>query len=320
MRNFFTFALCSVLMWTGVVPARADVARLMDAAALRTHYPNAKIIQVEAADYPQLAESLSRQGYLAQAELQASSGQWIGSVRQPPPEISPPQPEPSSDDCNNRQTPPAGEESVRVMVDFSSDMMKSGGNNRDAAAVVFVIIGTVLIVVWALYVFKYIYDVSTGFVPCGKWSDLMITSSSISGNANQRAKFNGLRYMTGFRDGATEVGISAELGQAHILLPELGATELEGLYWFIGPMLRWRISAGNNPHYFQMNFLAGSTEHDAMGVIAQANLGLQFGMGDAFRLGVSWGAMNINLNNDQGIISEREQYYYLYGVNMGYKF
>ncbi|MDH5573525.1 MAG: hypothetical protein OEY89_17305, partial [Gammaproteobacteria bacterium] len=64
----------------------------------------------------------------------------------------------------------------------------------------------------------------------------------------------------------------------------------------------------------------GSTEFDAMGTIAQANLGLQFGIGDSFKLGVSWGAMNINLNNTQGIVSERDQYYYLYGVNMGYQF
>ena len=57
-----------------------------------------------------------------------------------------------------------------------------------------------------------------------------------------------------------------------------------------------------------------------MGVIAQATLGLQFGIGDAMRLGLSWGAMNINLKNDQGIISDDEQYYYLYGLNVGYRF
>lgn len=320
LRSLFTFALCSVLMWTSVVPARADVARVMDEAAIRTQYPNAKIIQVEAADYPQLAESLRRQGYLTQAEVQAS-GQWIGSVRQPSPEIPPPyQPASSSDDCNDRQTPSAGEESVRVMVNFSNDMMKSGGNNRDSAAVVFVIIGTVLIVVWALYIFKYIYDVTTGFTPCGKWSELALTSSSISGTANQHARFYGLRYMTGYRDGATEFGISAELGQSDILLADLNLPEMKGTYWFIGPVLRWRLSRSNNPSYFQMNFMAGSTEFDAMGTIAQANLGLQFGIGNAMRLGLSWGAMNINLNNDQGIISDREQYYYLYGVSMGYQF
>ena len=206
------------------------------------------------------------------------------------------------------------------MVDFGGDMMRSGGNNRDSAAGVFVIIGTVLIVVWALYVFKYIYDVTTGFTACGKWSDFALTSSSISVATNQHARFYGLRYMTGYRDGATEFGISAELGQSDILLADLNLPEMKGIYWFIGPVLRWRISRSNNPSYFQMNFMAGSTEFDAMGTIAQANLGLQFGIGDGFKLGVSWGAMNINLKNTQGIVSERDQYYYLYGVNMGYQF
>ena len=230
---------------------------------------------------------------------------------------------PLSDDCNSRSggvsTP--GDDSLRVMVDFSSDMMKSSGSgNGDGAVIVFVIVGTVLIVVWALYVFKYLYDVATGFSPCGKWSDLVFTSSSISGYGNQRANFNGIRYMTGFRDGATEFGIAAELGYSDILLNEITTPEMKGLYWFIGPILRWRLSASKNPHYFQMNFLAGSTEHDEMGVIAQATLGLQFGIGDAMRLGLSWGAMNINLKNDQGIISDDEQYYYLYGLNVGYRF
>ena len=69
-----------------------------------------------------------------------------------------------------------------------------------------------------------------------------------------------------------------------------------------------------------MNFLAGSTEIDELGVIAQATLELQFGIGDAMRLGISWGAININIERDQGFITEREQYYYLYGLNIGYRF
>lgn len=317
-----TNLLCMVLAWTSVMPVYADTpvagAGISEADILAI-YPNARIIHVEPAAYPQLAEQLRQQGYdTTVAPMQLASNDAIRnnvvSVENAP--------LPRTGDCNDSAAKPSpGDESIRVMVDFSSDMMKSGGNgNRDTAAVVFVIIGTVLIVVWALYVFKYIYDVSVGFTPCGKWTDIALVRSAISSSSQQHADFYGVRYMTGYRDGATEFGISAEIGQSDILLSDLGAPEMQGTYWFIGPVLRWRLSRSDNPGYFQMNFMAGSTEFSAMGTIAQANLGLQFGIGEGFKLGLSWGAMNINLKNTQGIVSERDQYYYLYGVNMGYQF
>ena len=46
----------------------------------------------------------------------------------------------------------------------------------------------------------------------------------------------------------------------------------------------------------------------------------RFGLGDHLHLGLSWGAMNVELNNDQGIISDRDQYHYLYGVSAGFRF
>lgn len=322
IKKIIAYLLCFVLAWTGVVPAYASTQALgneVDEAAILAQYPNARVIHVDLDSYPQLAEQLGRQGYTPTATtnwVQLASNETIQNNGSTTIE----KPESLSNDCNSgSDAKPTADESLRVMVDFSSDMMKSGGNNGDAAAIVFVVIGTVLIVVWALYVFKYIYDIATGFTPCGKWSDLMVTSSSITGDSHQRANFNGVRYMTGFRDGATEVGISVELGYSDIFLDEIN-TELNGRYWFIGPVLRWRLSTSRNPNHFQMNFLAGSTEIDELGVIAQATLELQFGIGDAMRLGISWGAININIERDQGFITEREQYYYLYGLSMGYQF
>ncbi|MBI3188726.1 MAG: hypothetical protein HYZ31_12775 [Gammaproteobacteria bacterium] len=317
-KKIICYLLCSVLAWTSVVPVNASQAEPADninEADIRARYPHASIIHVAPENYLQLAESLRQQGYSIANKLPADAAQ-------PTDEVTPPPYTPAAtNDCGDRNQPSAGDESIRVMVDFSSDMMRSGNNgNRDAAAVVFVIIGTVLIVVWALYVFKYIYDVAAGFTPCGKWTDISLVRSAISSDTQQHADFFGLRYMTGFRDGATEFGISAEIGQSDILLADAGLPEMKGTYWFLGPVLRWRLSRSNNPSYFQMNFMAGSTEFEAMGTIAQANLGLQFGIGDGFKLGFSWGALNINLENTQGIVSERDQYYYLYGVNMGYQF
>jgi hypothetical protein len=200
-------------------------------------------------------------------------------------------------------------------------MMKSGNHSSsDEAVILFIVIGAVVLVVWSLYVFKYIYDVSSGFKPCGRWKELTVVKSTTSTGDDQHARFEGLRLSAGFRDGMTDIGISLELGQADILLREVGVLELKGGYWLLGPMLRWRISQGINPSYFQMSFTAGTTEHSEVGLLAKASLGLLFGIGETMQLGLNWGAMNINLDGGQGIISERSQYHYLYGINMGFRF
>lgn len=315
LKRIISYLLCFVMVWTTVIPAYASNSNPindMDEAALRAKYPGAKIIHVSEEAYPALAEKLQKQGYQA-------------SNTEPLPQLETNEynrrPSRNRDDCgdgNYRQNESASDSSLQVMVNFSSNMMNSGGDD-ESAAILFVFVGAVLLVVWSLYVFKYLYDVSLGYHPC-RWSELSVSSSTISSNIEQHAYFNGLNYKTGIYSGATEFGLSAEIGRSDILLVESGALRLEGLYWMIGPLLRWRLSSGRNPHYFQMDFLAGSTEHSEVGVIARANLGLRFGISEKMHMSFNWGAMNINLNENQGIINNRNQYHYLYGINVGYRF
>ena len=157
---------------------------------------------------------------------------------------------------------------------------------------------------------------------CGeRWSEWALSYTSINVDQPQYASFTGLRYLGGISQDGFGFGISAELGQSEVLLAETSALRLQGMYWLLGPLLRWRLSPGSNPSYFQMEFLAGSTENKEMGVIAAAKLGFNFGLSDRLRLGVSYGAMNLNLNlHEQGIILDRSRYYTLWGLDMGYRF
>ena len=341
LKKLLSHLLCLIFLCTSspVISADGSAPLQMTEQELRLHYPHARIIHVEKSDYPRLAERLARQGYAltAAADLEAvengnneaapdKAGQHeAGRYKVSPYKVSQ-ENKASNDDCAGSQgdesQPSASDESFRVLVDITDDILHSGNNSSggEGAAVVFVIVGAVVILVWALYVFKYIYDLAAGFRPCGRWSELGFVSSSISSTGIQHIAFDGVRYMTGFRDGNTDVGIAVELGHSDILLTEVTALQLQGRYWFLGPVLRWRLSRSNNPHYFQMNFMGGSTEHDEIGVIAKASLGLRFGLGDHLHLGLSWGAMNVELNNDQGIISDRDQYHYLYGVSAGFRF
>ncbi|MES0326785.1 MAG: hypothetical protein ABUK13_01220 [Gammaproteobacteria bacterium] len=315
------YLICFVMIGMNVIPRSAYASENSSAVdfnelELLEKYPDAKVIRVSEEEYLRLEKKLQQRGYrqsemvplqLAQNDADVVSRQRHDLV--------------TADDCAKKGNESAGEESFRLMVDFTDDMMRSGnGSSGDEAAVIFVIVGTVVVVVWALYVFKYLYDISLGNTPCGLWNELTVVTSAASTGLDQHARFNGLRYSTGFRDGSIDVGLGFELGQTDILLSEVGALELKGRYWLLGPILRWRLSPGINPSYFQMNFTAGTTEHDEVGLLAKASLGLLFGIGDSMQLGLNWGAMNINLNDNQGIISERSQYHYLYGVSMGFRF
>ena len=322
LKRIISHLLCFVMAWTTVIPAYAgdfNPINDMDEASIRAKYPDAKIIHVTEEEYPELAEKLQEQGYqtsnMEPLQQLATNGQPVENINH---SRIPPR---NKDDCGDGNYHPnesASDSSLQVMVDISSDMMHSNGDDK-SAAVLFVFVGAVLLVVWTFYVFKYLYDVAMGYHPC-RWSELSISSSAISSTIDQHAYFNGLNYKTGIYSGATEFGLSAEIGHSDILLIESGALRLEGLYWLIGPLLRWRLSSGINPHYFQMDFLAGSTEHSEVGVIARANLGLRFGLSEAMHMTLSWGAMNINLNENEGIIDNRDQYHYLYGINVGYRF
>ena len=320
-HRLFAYFICFVIVTSNVILPSAYAEEnppsfVFNETELLKQHPDARVIRVSAEEYLTLEKKLQQRGYrqskmvplqLAQNEVSVATRQQDDSILE--------------DDCINNGDESAGEESFRLMIDFTDDMMRSGnGSSGDEAAVLFVVVGTVVVIVWALYVFKYLYDVSLGNATCGGWKELTVVSSAASTSGEQHAHFNGLRYAMGFREGSLDVGIDLELGQTDILLSDVGVLELKGRYWFLGPVLRWRLSQGINPGYFQMNFSAGSTEHDEVGLLAKASLGLIFGLGDSMQLGFNWGAMNINLNDNQGIISERSQYHYLYGVNMGFRF
>lgn len=324
LKRIISHLLCFVMAWTTVMPAYAtnpNPINNMDEAEIREKYPDAKIIHVTKEEYPKLAEKLQKQGYQTSNQQLAINKQYQRNDHVVEDMNHNRIPSRNKDDCGDGNYHPnesASDSSLQVMVDFSSDMVHSNGDDK-SAAVLFVFVGAVLLVVWTFYVFKYLYDISMGYHPC-RWSELSISSSAISSDINQHAYFNGLNYKTGIYDGATEFGLSAEIGHSDILLVESGALRLKGFYWLIGPLLRWRLSSGRNPHYFQMDFLAGSTEHSEVGVIARANLGLRFGVSETMHMTLNWGAMNINLNENEGIIDNRDQYHYLYGINVGYRF
>jgi len=320
LRKIIIYIVCYTMAWTTVLPAYAQSVQqptTVNESTLRTLYPDAKIIHVSEQDYPALQAQLRAKGYqLAQAGTPPvdDSDAYVN----PPSSLE-------ETDCGNRKYKgnEPGEEALRFSIDFTKEMMDSGGHGKSddrGAAIVFVVVGTIILFVWTLYVFQYLYDISTGNYQC-KWNEFSYTSTSIYSTATQYAFFQGVQYQTGAQYGNSDFGLSFELGYSDIKLTDIGTLRLTGLYWFVGPMLRWRMTKEKkNPDYLQMSFRAGSTEHAEMGLIAQVKVGYRIGLSENAYMSVSWGAMNLKLKETQGLISDTNQFYYIYGVNVGYQF
>lgn len=332
LRPLIVKLVCVALACMPVYPVHANplpAQEPVDAQALQARYPHATVIQVSAEDYPALQNNLRRLGY----QPQAGTAPLLLAANEPPSPAPPPAPAPqpapqegSTVDCDARAAQSGGGGNVGVNVNIFSGghpggRGSGGRGSNDGAAIILVIVGAVVLVVWTVYAIKYVADTASGRVdPCGRrWSEWAVSTTSIDSDRSQYANFFGLRYLTGVDHGGMTFGLSAELGQADVQLTEASALRLRGLYWMLGPLLRWDMSGGSNPSYFQMELVAGSTENPEMGVIAAAKLGVNFGLSDRLRLGVSYGALNMNLH-EQGIIANRSRSYTVWGLDMGYRF
>ncbi len=319
MKRLIVYGICFLLVWTSSAPSYA--ANVERVTALEGNGnglyapPQAQIIHVTPENYPKLNEWLYAKGYRQSDEPMRLAARYGDDAASHAQVLSG---DYEDRECGDDRRPSADDSPVSVSVNIISDLTPEGDGVE--AAVVFVVIGTVVVAVWTLYAVKFLYDVTVGTAPCGRWSELNFATSMISDEEDQHATFNGVHFMTGYRDGYTDIGLGAEVGQSDILLTETGSLELEGLYWMVGPILRWRLDDYANPSYYEMEFAAGTTEHEEVGLLAKAELGFSFGIGEAVRWGVNLGVLNINLNDNQGIITDRQRYYYLLGLEMGFHF
>lgn len=315
--------VCISIIWVTVYPTYASpqpMPEQMDETSIKVLYPNARVIHVSAEDYPELQTKLRLSGYQPQTETNTpllALNQPVQTTEDMPVSAST-----DDDECRGRSDSDysqdeSADNSVGINLDFLNGR---GGGNSDDAAVLFVIVGAIVLVVWTIYAIKYLYDVTSGIEVCGKrWSEWTFSRSEMNTDNTQYAHFSGVRYITGVDRGTSNIGLSAELGQADVSLTESGSLRLQGMYWLLGPMLRWSLPASRYQSYFQMDFVAGSTEHEEMGIIAAARMGFNFGLNDQLRFGINYGALNINLH-EQGIILDRTQFYTFWGLELGFRY
>lgn len=205
-----------------------------------------------------------------------------------------------------------------------------GGGGGDAAAVLFVLIGVVVVAVFVIYTLKYLVDIANG-KEYDYWWDLGAQQTYLITDKSEHGALTSAKLASGYiADHRAYIGLVGELGYMDIDLnvskqDSPARLNFSGAYWMLGAAARFALfdnvkDGQSNPSVFFMEFMSGLTEDAATDVIGSAKLGFNFGEFDHLRIGIHAGAQYIGLNKEQGFINNSNNYWFTYGLELGYRF
>jgi hypothetical protein len=272
----------------------------------------------ETAVAPPTAPSTNDTGVAA--ETTDGAGATNGTVRAGRPTVEdlsiPPAPRAAPVEAGHRE---------RVIIDpgivESTVELFHSGSGEDFAVVLFVVVGVFVVAVWVVYAGVYVADVLIGREH-EYWWDLETHSSWLVGGAEEGALF-GAKLATGIVEQDVQVGIAGEFGylDMDVDVEDSDRTvELKGMYGLAGPAIRWIMDTGPNPSYFSLELLAGTSEHQETRLISTAKAGLNLGIGDRFRLGLTLGSLYVDLEANEGLPLEQSDFNVLLGAETGFRF
>ena len=231
--------------------------------------------------------------------------------------------EPSESAVPPQQPTPTAQPSIYVNADLSYGTQ---GSSSDAAKVFFLLLGFVVVAAFVVYAGKYVADIVRN-EDYKMWWEFIFNSSFMSTESRQHGNFYGAKLATGFvSSDLIQLALVGEVGNADINLvlnensnPQV--LNFSAPYWMLGGAARLHLTTKLvNASYLYLEFLGGTTNNSATGTISTARLGASFGIGDNLRLGASYGAQYIGLDEDQGYTNDNDNYWFTLGLEIGVRF
>ena len=231
---------------------------------------------------------------------------------QPPPRVERARSAPETDAC----VPLFDEGACHLAVDLLD--CDFGG---DADVVLFVIVGVVVVAALVIYTVGFLGSMALGIGDYAYWWDLETRTSLLVGGAESGAMV-GMKLSSGIAAADAHAGIAVEGGYLDMdveLENSDDVVEVAGGYIMAGPAIRWA-GRDENPAYFFMELLGGTTEHEQVDVMSVARMGFNVGIGSVLRFGGHVGAMYLGLELDEGLIREDDNYSTIIGGEFGIRF
>jgi len=194
-----------------------------------------------------------------------------------------------------------------------------GSRNDELAGVIFVMIGLVVVFAFVAYAGAYVYHWAAHGLRRSGWYSLGLGAYGF-GNSKEWGGLQAARFGLGIKDLGLEWGLGAELGRINSTLAlEKDGSKLEvnGGYGAAGPMLVYRPQA--NQRFF-LEFLAGTSEHKEVHLLAKAMVGANWQSDEGWYFGVNTGTLMVSLKSSLGYIRNKNPYNWLTGLELGYTF
>lgn len=208
-----------------------------------------------------------------------------------------------------------------------------GGSGKGGAVILFVVIGlfvvAFVVVASAAIVYEMVVEgkdypgfssLDIGFSYFNYEEDTGDGLETVEGGATMALKADfGIT-----KPGRWGVGLGAEIGNMSGVLSVAGGESynLTGVYGLVGPVLQFARGI------IQAELLAGTNTQREVGLMSVARLRVRIPLGGSGQaatfggpyLGLSWGAIFINLKEELGVIQDKGKFNMLWGINLGYAF
>jgi hypothetical protein len=203
------------------------------------------------------------------------------------------------------------------------DIVNTDWGGGDAAVVLYVLIGVVVVAAFIVYAVDYVYRLAVHPEDISYWWSLDLHSTWLAGGSED-GFFVGSKLSTGIIQEAARAGLSIEVGYFDVNVDIAGAPselEVDGAYGMLGPHIRWTWNrARRNPSHFVVELLTGVTSSTDIDIVSVARAGVSLGVGEQGRLGLNIGTMYLDMELDEGLIRDDDDFSLVVGTEVGFRF
>ena len=273
---------------------------------LRTRYPSTEFRQVTLDEFEAVTNDplLNTRVVVAPANIQGTSGSTDAPADAISTNASPAVAASPFDQRPSRRSRPSGE-GVGLGTDTSC-LNISGSfdvGDSDVAVVLFVIVGVVVVAAVIVYTGIFLFDALTqSDNEYSVWWEVGPRAHFFFGGERQGGMY-GLRLAGGFMTDSADVGLALEggyLGGRAKVGDDDDPVDVSGSYGLLGPTVRWVLSDDPNPAMLELELLAGLGSDDNLDWLSRGAVGVSWGVGDCWRMGLSLGSLYMSVHTTEG--------------------